>query len=137
MPGQPWTDFVHVRPVDEELLYGGDRTARAKQLLVDRSSGAQHMSISIVRTPPGGGSPEGMHVHLFEQAFYLIAGTMTIEVGSEQQEVSAGSVVIFPAGQPHRNWNAGTADTVHLAIGAPASPDAAPGPSAEDGGSPA
>ena len=30
-----------------------------------------------------------------------------------------GSLVVFPAGVPHRNWNGGTEPTVHLAFNAP------------------
>lgn len=112
--------FAHVRPVDPEVLYGGDPAVRAKQVLLDTASGAEQLNLALIRTPPGSGSPEGLHVHPFEQAFYVVAGTMTVEAGGEVHEVPAGNVVVFPAGQPHRNWNAGTLDTVHLAIGAPA-----------------
>lgn len=112
--------FRHVRRLDEVLVYGGDPSARAKQVLLDTASGAEQIYIAVIRTPPGGGSPEGLHTHPYEQAFYVVAGTMTIEAGGAVHEVPTGSVVVFPAEQPHRNWNAGTVDTVHVAIGAPA-----------------
>ena len=45
---------------------------------------------------------------------------MHVEVAGEVSVVGPGSLVVFPAGEPHRNWNEGTEPTVHLAINAPA-----------------
>lgn len=126
MPKKPLTGFVHIRPIDQEQLFGGDPSARARLPMLDRSSGAEHLSLVMIRTPPGGGSPEGLHVHRFEQAFYLVSGTMTIEIDGVQEEAGTGSIIVFPAGQPHRNWNSGSVDTVHLSIGAPLPDDGAP-----------
>ena len=93
---------------------------RHVQKLLDRAMGASTCSVSWVRTPPGEGSPEGLHVHEVDQVFYLLAGTMHVEVGAEVSVLGPGSLVFFPAGQPHRNWNQSGGPTVHLAINAPA-----------------
>jgi quercetin dioxygenase-like cupin family protein len=47
-------------------------------------------------------------------------------VEGEAHEVGPGSIVVFPAGVPHRNWNAGGEPTVHLAINTPAPDPAVP-----------
>jgi uncharacterized RmlC-like cupin family protein len=44
---------------------------------------------------------------------------MSIEVAGERHDCGPGSLIVFPAGVPHRNWNGGTEPTVHLAINAP------------------
>ena len=73
----------------------------------------------MVVTPPGEGSPAGLHTHTFDQIFYVLSGTMNVIIDGSHHEPDAGTLVIFPAGVPHRNWNAGTEATVHLAINAP------------------
>ncbi|MSQ37411.1 MAG: cupin domain-containing protein [Chloroflexi bacterium] len=112
----------HVRRVDSALF--GDPLTRATQRLLDAATGARTVSISYIQTPAGGGSPEGLHVHLVDQIFYVLRGTMSIEVAGEVSEVGPGALVVFPAGVAHRNWNAGREPTVHLNIVSPlADPD--------------
>jgi quercetin dioxygenase-like cupin family protein len=116
------TDFSPVRPLDQRGLAATPVDQRFVQRLLNRESGATGCSVTLIRTPPGGGSPEGMHRHDFEQVFHLIEGTMMIEVEGTVSEVAPGSIVVFPHGVPHRNWNAGAEPTLHLAIAAPAPP---------------
>jgi len=114
------TGFEYVRSVDFAALEELPSDKRFSQVLLDRASGAEHCTAAYIRTPAGGGSPEGMHVHDFEQVFYVLDGTMTVQIGDDRQEVSSGSLIVFPAGQPHRNWNATDTPTIHLAFAAPA-----------------
>jgi mannose-6-phosphate isomerase-like protein (cupin superfamily) len=95
------------------------RDRRANEPLIEPGSGVTGASIGLVVTPPGEGSPAGLHTHVFDQIFYILSGTMTVVIDGSQYEPDAGTLVIFPAGVPHRNWNAGTEATVHLAINAP------------------
>ena len=44
-----------------------------------------------------------MHVHVFDQLFYIISGTMSIEIDGDCFEAGPGSLVVFPEGVPHRN----------------------------------
>src|SRR5262249_48898849 len=110
------TGFDHIRRVDRAKLDSTDRAERYAQVLLDPTTGGSHCSISYIRTPPGGGSPEGMHVHEVDQIFLIVEGTMSIEVGGTTHAVEPGALVVFPAGVPHRNWNAGTQPTVHVAF---------------------
>lgn len=97
-----------------------DATAeRVTQPLHDRASGATSCSVTCIKTPPGGGSPAGLHTHAVDQIFYILRGTMGVEVSGVTEEVGPGTLVVFPAGVPHRNWNAGGDATVHLTISAP------------------
>lgn len=110
-----------VRTVDFAALRAS--ADRYTQRLLDRASGGTTCQISCIKTPAASGSPEGLHTHEVDQIFYVLEGTMSIEVGGRTGAAGPGSLVVFPAGVPHRNWNAGTQSTVHLSIAVPL-PDA-------------
>jgi quercetin dioxygenase-like cupin family protein len=110
----------YVRIMDRAAYEAVPASERFTHDFLDRASGAQQSRIRLIRTPAGGGSPEGFHTHEFEQVFYVVEGTMTIEVDGVRAQVPAGSVVVFPQGMPHRNWNETDQPTVHLAIDSPA-----------------
>jgi quercetin dioxygenase-like cupin family protein len=112
----------YVRTVNFEAIEQSGPNERVEQALLDHASGATTCMVKCIKTPPGGGSPEGLHVHDVDQHFYVLRGTMSIEVDGRQYECGPGALVVFPAGVPHRNWNAGDQATVHLAINTP-SPD--------------
>ena len=109
----------YVRRVDEAALAAAGPEERFSQWLLDHTSGGQHCSINWIRTPAGGGSPAGMHTHVVDQIFYILSGTMNLEIEGKQYAAGAGSLVVFPAGVPHRNWNGGAEPTVHLAFNTP------------------
>ena len=110
---------VYLRTVDTEVFEATPVSERFVQRLIGRESGGASAIISLIRTPPLGGSPEGMHTHDVDQHFYIMSGTMSFDIDGEEFEGPPSSLVYFPAGVPHRNWNAGTDPTVHLMINAP------------------
>ncbi len=107
----------YVRRVDFDALLRTDE--RTSQSLLDASSGAGNCAVSCVKTPHGLGSPAGLHTHLVDQLFYVLQGTMTVEIAGITGSAGPGTLVVFPAGMPHRNWNDGPEDTIHLAVVAP------------------
>jgi len=109
----------YVRKVDFATIAKSGANERWTQILFDQTSGAKTCSIFCIKTPAGGGSPAGMHVHAVDQIFYILSGTMSIEIEGKQSVCSPGSLIIFPAGVPHRNWNGGSGPTVHLAFNTP------------------
>ena len=62
---------------------------------------------------PGAGPP--MHVHyLQEETARVVRGRLGHQVlGGEPQFAGSGELVVWPAGTPHKWWNAGT-DELHL-----------------------
>jgi mannose-6-phosphate isomerase-like protein (cupin superfamily) len=107
-------DFAQLTAVDD----------RVTQRLLDWDSGATSCSVHCIKTPPGDGSPAGMHTHVVDQLFYVLSGTMSLEIDGRPYTAGPGTLVVFPAGVPHRNWNAGAEATVHLAFNTPLpSPD--------------
>jgi quercetin dioxygenase-like cupin family protein len=109
----------YVRKVDDAALAAAGPNERFSQWLLDHTSGGEHCSINWIRTPAGGGSPAGMHTHAVDQIFYILAGTMNLEIEGKEYQAGPGSLVVFPAGVPHRNWNGGSEPTIHLAVNAP------------------
>ena len=112
----------YLRKVDfARLAASGERVT---QPLLDWDSGATSCSVNCIKTPPGDGSPAGMHTHVVDQLFYVMSGTMSLEIDGQPYTADPGTLVVFPAGIPHRNWNGGTEPTVHLAFNSPLpSPD--------------
>jgi mannose-6-phosphate isomerase-like protein (cupin superfamily) len=92
---------------------------RHTQTLLDGKVGARSCIISCAKTPPGSGSPAGLHRHRVDQLFYILQGIMTVEVSGETFRAGPGTLVVFPAGTPHRHSNDGAEDTLHLSIVAP------------------
>ena len=109
----------YVRKVDESALAAAGPDERFSQFLLDHTSGSKHCSINWIRTPAGQGSPAGMHTHVVDQIFYILSGTMSLEIEGTTYAAPPGTLVVFPAGVPHRNWNGGSEPTVHLAFNTP------------------
>jgi mannose-6-phosphate isomerase-like protein (cupin superfamily) len=86
--------------------------------LIDESTGTKRTSVHYIRTPAGSGSPEGFHAHTWEQMFYVLAGTLTVEFEGEPGpiELQPGDVVVFPRGTRHKNYNTGEVETLHISI---------------------
>jgi quercetin dioxygenase-like cupin family protein len=116
----------YVRTVDQAALDAAGPHERFSQWLLDQTSGATSCSINFIKTPAGGGSPAGLHTHVVDQIFYILSGTMSIEVERTEYQAPPGSLVFFPAGVAHRNWNAGSEPTVHLAFNTPQPDPAVP-----------
>jgi len=109
----------YLRAVDLAALGKAGPSDRFSQALLDHQSGARACSINYIRTPAGGGSPAGMHTHAVDQIFFILGGVMNLEIEGTQYLAGPGTLVVFPAGVPHRNWNGGSEPTLHLAINAP------------------
>lgn len=113
------TPIEELRTIDQQALRAQPAEARFTQDLIDARSGGTNVMVRYVVTPPEGGSPAGLHVHDFEQLYYILEGVMDIEIEGREFQAGPGELVVFRQGIPHRNWNGGTAATVHLAINSP------------------
>lgn len=109
----------YIRRVDFAAIEKSAADQQLTQRLFDHTSGATNCTINCIKTPPGGGSPAGMHIHAVDQIFYVLTGTMSVEIEGETYDCPPGSLIVFPAGTRHRNWNGGAGDTVHLAFNTP------------------
>ena len=89
---------------------------------IDNGNGEQLTFNGVVRSPdgdmaeadgvarPGAGPP--MHVHyLQEEAARVVSGRLAYQIlGQEPKFVGPGGLVVWPAGTPHKWWNAGETD---------------------------
>src|SRR5580704_7680454 len=70
-----------------------------------------------------GGSPAGrrliapLHLHhQDDEAWYVLEGTLCVQVGDAEVEARAGSAVFVPRGTPHTYWNPGEGLTRYLLV---------------------
>lgn len=113
----------YVQTVDFKALTASSERW-SQELLADGITDS--CSIKIVKTPAGDGSPAGLHTHEVDQIFYVLSGTMNIEIHGTTYVADPGTLVVFPAGVPHRNWNSGEEATTHLSIVVPPAPSDIP-----------
>jgi quercetin dioxygenase-like cupin family protein len=106
----------YLRSIDFESFRALCAKKRVAERLLDEGGDAGSGVVTLIGTPPGGGSPTGMHTHAYRQMLYIVHGVMSVEVDGEVFDAGPGSLVVFPAGVKHRNWNRTTAEVVHLAI---------------------
>jgi quercetin dioxygenase-like cupin family protein len=86
------------------------------------SSGTQGHDVAVVDTslPPGSGS--GRHVHnSHEEAFFVIEGTVHLELAGAEVDAGPGSFLLAERGQVHAFSNRTAEPARMLAIYAPAS----------------
>jgi mannose-6-phosphate isomerase-like protein (cupin superfamily) len=102
----------HVRPLDPSKFAPGRFSTVT---MADRTSGSEHCRINIARVPPDTGGPQ-LHVHTFDQFYFVISGTMRLRIGLEQYAAGPNSLVVLPAGMPHSNWNDGPEVEEHIAV---------------------
>jgi uncharacterized RmlC-like cupin family protein len=72
-------------------------------------------------TRPGGERVTGLHVHQHTEAFYVLEGELTFQVGAERETVTlgAGGFVAVPPGVAHAYGTAGDETARWLVIHAP------------------
>jgi mannose-6-phosphate isomerase-like protein (cupin superfamily) len=86
--------------------------------LATPAKGSDHIMVSVAEVEPGKGGP-GTHVHEFDQYYLVLEGELTVEVALQNHVVAPHTLVVLPAGVPHRQFNAGVVTEKHLAILAP------------------
>jgi mannose-6-phosphate isomerase-like protein (cupin superfamily) len=109
---------VYVRHTDESKF---NPNAFSSLIIADRSTASNNCRINLVRVPPGKGGP-GLHIHTFDQFYYVMSGEMKLQIGQQQFTAGPNTYVILPAGVPHSNWNEGSEPETHLAVLVPEPP---------------
>ncbi len=74
-------------------------------VLVDGRAGAVHTELAAGRLDPGGWL--GRHVHSFEEALYLLAGELVIEIDGHAWRLGPGDCAVIPIGTWHLLANLG------------------------------
>ena len=89
--------------------------------LANRDSGAVHAGIYIAEMAPSGAGPQ-LHIHDFDQFYFVLEGTLNVQIGFDEHAVGPNTLVVLPAGVPHRQWNASAEPELHAAILVPEPP---------------
>lgn len=84
-------------------------------MLVDRERGSEHATINIANVGPRSSGPP-THVHAFHQFYFVLEGTSSVEVGLDRFDAGPDTLIILPAGVPHRQWNEADVPERHLTI---------------------
>lgn len=94
------------------------------QSIIDGKSGAGARIFAAVIQP---GSGMGLHIHPFDQFYFILSGRLHFAIGTAEQIADPGSLVVFPAGTAHRNWNEGSEPVVEITINIPEPAPGVPG----------
>jgi mannose-6-phosphate isomerase-like protein (cupin superfamily) len=65
--------------------------------------------------PPRLIAPRHLH-HSDDEAWYVLEGTLCVQVGKEEVEAHTGSAVFVPRGMPHTYWNPGPSPVRYLLV---------------------
>ena len=71
----------------------------ARCSLVDRSVGSVHMGLGLCSLKSGGHLD--VHVHSFEESFYVLEGAPTLIIDGRAYQLSPGACGLVPVGTPH------------------------------------
>jgi mannose-6-phosphate isomerase-like protein (cupin superfamily) len=88
---RPWFGWPHIDRHSRE--FAGD------------DFGDAGVSFILVDAPPGAGP--SLHRHPYAEVFVVQEGRATFILDDQEQEVTAGQVVVVPAGRAHRFVNSG------------------------------
>jgi quercetin dioxygenase-like cupin family protein len=95
-----------------------DATFHPRVLLHGDQSGSEISAIEIVL--PAGSPGPPLHRHDFDEAFYLLDGELTFQLGEELGAAGAGELVFAPRGAAHTLANLSEAPARYLLLCAPA-----------------
>lgn len=79
-------------------------------------SGDSHLQERIDNVKPGFSVGPGLHVHPFDQIYYVLEGTMTLQFGLGTYHVQPNTFVIIPLGVVHQNRNEGPGNERHVTL---------------------
>ena len=115
-------DVAHLRPQDWPEVHPGTRTR-----FVSEPSGtfeaafpdSRELAWFVMRSEPGVSPGRGLHLHAFHQFYYVVEGTLGVDVGFDHYEAGPHTLVVIPPGAPHANRAVGDEPTTHLTINVP------------------
>ena len=89
----------------------------ARSVLVGPAQGAVHTELAVGALAPGGWL--NRHFHSFEEALYVLAGELLLEIDGRVHRLVAGDFGLMPVGIWHALANAGSEQTRWLSVNTP------------------
>ncbi len=114
--------MAHVARIDWSFVdhAGGTTTTSAglaRQRIVGPEQGAVHTDLAVGALAPGGWVAP--HVHSFEEALYVLAGELLLDLGGVIHRLVEGDFALMPVGLRHALGNDGTAGVRWLSLNSP------------------
>jgi mannose-6-phosphate isomerase-like protein (cupin superfamily) len=79
-------------------------SAIAREFVGDDHGG---VAVTFLAVDAGPGQGPSLHRHPYDEVLIILEGEATLDDGDETRQVSAGDIVVIPAGQPHGFVNSG------------------------------
>ncbi len=116
------TGMHSVSRIDESAattpkLYESHSTGFRRATYVDRAMGSVHMGVGICFLAPGGNIEP--HLHSFEESFYVLEGTLTLQSGNKTHTLGPGNFGLIATGVGHSWRNASDRPARWLEMQAP------------------
>ena len=89
----------------------------ARQVLVGPDQGAVHTELAVTALQPGGWLQR--HFHSFEEALYVLAGELVLELDEHVHRLESGDFALIPVGTWHALGNSGTEPVRLLSVNTP------------------
>jgi quercetin dioxygenase-like cupin family protein len=97
--------------------FAGRSTGYTGDLVVNETDGAVQMGFRVARLASGGSVDT--HVHSFEESFYIIDGTLTLDTPEGTIELTKGDYALVPVGMTHALRNTSGSDVEFAEMKAP------------------
>jgi quercetin dioxygenase-like cupin family protein len=89
----------------------------SRSVIVGPQQGAVHTEMAVGALAPGGWLQR--HFHSFEEALYVLAGELIVEIDGHVHELVAGDYTFMPVGAWHALGNAGSEQTRWMSVNTP------------------
>ena len=89
----------------------------ARSVLVGAEQGAVHTELAVGSLAPGGWL--NRHFHSFEEALYVLAGELLLEIDGHHHRLVKGDFALMPVGTWHALANAGSEPNRFLSVNTP------------------
>ena len=97
--------------------YAKYSTGLRRSTYVDRAMGSVHMGVGICFLEPHGSIQP--HLHSFEESFYILEGSVGVQIGETSHAVGPGYFGLISTGVPHGWQNSGNRPVRWLEMQAP------------------
>ena len=85
------------------------------------TGGLDSCNCLLSRCPPHHKGPR-LHTHLVDQFYFVLEGETTVQIGRDIYKAGPMTMVHFPAGTPHCNWNETDSSETHFEFMVPRPP---------------
>ncbi len=97
--------------------YAGHSEGHLRRAFIDRAAGSVHQEVVVAELAPGGHVDQ--HLHAFEEAFYVLEGSLTFEAAGASEELAADDFVFVERGVAHALRNGSGEPARWLEVSAP------------------